>query len=74
MKLGPKLIIFLPQHGKSLSTPIYDMLLWLRVPLFMLLCLITCNDYRVMTSNCHDLYLHTLLITMSFSCHRMDGG
>jgi hypothetical protein len=30
MKLGPKFIIFLPHHGKRLSTPVYDMLLDLR--------------------------------------------
>jgi hypothetical protein len=30
MKLGPKFLIFLPHHGKWLSTPVYGMLLGLR--------------------------------------------
>jgi hypothetical protein len=30
MKLGPKFIIFLPHHGKWLTTPVHDMLLGLR--------------------------------------------
>jgi hypothetical protein len=28
----------------------------------------------VMTFNCHELYLSTLLIIFSFSCYAMDGG
>jgi hypothetical protein len=60
----------------SLLLPIHDMFGGYELPFLygMVDALILEVIVYVMIFNCHEFYLGTLLITLSFSCYGMDGG